>query len=43
MIWMVFAELVPDALKSAKSGSIGITVALAMTVLWSLQHFVLSH
>jgi zinc transporter, ZIP family len=43
MIWMVFAELIPDALRSANSGSIGITVALAMTALWSLQHFVLSH
>ena len=43
MIWMVFAELIPDALKSATSGSIGITVALAMTALWSLQHFFLSH
>ena len=43
MIWMVFAELIPDALKSATSGSIGITVALAMTALWSLQHFLLSH
>ena len=43
MIWMVFAELIPDALKSATSGSIGITVALAMTALWSLQYFLLSH
>ena len=42
MIWMVFAELIPDALESATSGSIGITVALAMTALWSLQHLVLS-
>jgi ZIP family zinc transporter len=43
MIWMVFAELIPDALKSATSGSIGITVALAMTALWSFQYFLLSH
>ena len=43
MIWMVFAELIPDALKSAASGSIGITVAPALTALWSRQHFVLSH
>jgi len=43
MIWMVFAELIPDALKSAASGSIGITEALALTALWSRQHFVLSH
>jgi zinc transporter ZupT len=41
MIWMVFAELVPDALKHATSASVGIAVALAMTALWSLQHFVL--
>ena len=40
---MVFAELIPDALKSAASGSIGITEALALTALWSRQHFVLSH
>ena len=43
MIWMVFAELIPDALKSAASGSIGITVAPALTALWLRQHFVLSH
>lgn len=42
MIWMVFAELIPDALKSATGGSIGITVALAMTALWSLQYQVSS-
>jgi len=41
MIWMVFAELIPDALKNATSGSIGITVALAMTALWSFQHLML--
>ena len=40
---MVFTELIPDALKSAANGSIGITVVLALTALWSLQHFVLSH
>jgi zinc transporter ZupT len=40
MIWMVFAELVPDALKHATSASVGIAVTLAMTALWSFQHFV---
>jgi zinc transporter ZupT len=41
MIWTVFAELVPDALKHATSSSIGIAVALAMSALWAFQHFVL--
>jgi zinc transporter ZupT len=43
MIWMVFAELIPDALKNAPGSSIGIAVALAMTALFSFQHFVLGH
>jgi zinc transporter ZupT len=41
MIWMVFAELIPDALKNAPSGSVAIAVAVAMIALWSFQHFVL--
>lgn len=41
MIWMVFAELIPDALKSAASGTVAIAVALAMVALWSFQHFFL--
>jgi zinc transporter ZupT len=41
MIWMVFSELIPDALKGASSSSIGIAVVLAMTGLWAFQHFVL--
>lgn len=43
MIWIVFAELIPDALKHATGGSVGIAVALAMAGLWSFQHFVLGH
>jgi zinc transporter ZupT len=42
MIWMVFADLIPDALKNAASGSVAIAVALAMIALWSFQHFVLA-
>lgn len=41
MIWMVFAELVPDALKDAASSSVGIAVALSMTALWAFQHIVM--
>jgi zinc transporter, ZIP family len=43
MIWMVFAELIPDALKNATSSSVGVAVTLAMAALWSFQHFVLGH
>lgn len=43
MIWMVFAELVPDALRNASPSSVGVAVALAMATLWSFQHFVLGH
>ena len=32
MIWMVFAELIPDALKSATSGSIGILAMMLDSV-----------
>lgn len=41
MIWMIFAELVPDALENSSSQSVGISVVLALTALWSFQHFAL--
>ncbi len=43
MIWMVFAELIPEALQDASAESIGIAVTLATIALWSFQHFVLGH
>lgn len=43
MIWMLFAELVPDALKNASSQAVAVTIALAMMALWAFQHLVLGH
>ncbi len=42
MIWMVFAELIPDAYEGGASGSaIGIAVTLAFAALLAFQEFVL--
>ncbi len=42
MIWMVFAELIPDAYESGASGTaIGIAVTLAFAALLAFQEFVL--
>jgi len=41
MIWMVFAELIPDALDDVSGPTVGATVTLAFAVLFAVQHFVL--
>jgi len=41
MLWMIFAELVPDALKHASGAAVGATVALAFTALLAFQHYAL--
>jgi zinc transporter ZupT len=41
MIWMVFAELIPDALEEASGPTVGAAVTLAFAALFAFQHFVL--
>ncbi len=41
MLWMIFAELIPDALKHAPSPAVGAVVALAFTALLAFQHYAL--
>jgi len=41
MIWMVFAQLIPDALENASAGEVGIAVTLAFAALLAFQEFVL--
>jgi len=41
MIWMVFAELIPDALDTVSGATTGAAVTLAFAVLFAFQHFVL--
>ena len=41
MIWMVFAELVPDALEKATAAAVGASVVLAFTALLAFQHYAL--
>jgi len=41
MLWMVFAELIPDALKTASGPTVGTAVTIAFTVLFAFQNFVL--
>jgi zinc transporter, ZIP family len=41
MIWMVFAELIPDALDDAPGKAVGIAVVLAFAALLAFQEFVL--
>ncbi len=42
MIWMVFAELIPDALEDAPGKAVGIAVVLAFAALLAFQEFVLN-
>jgi len=41
MIWMVFAQLIPDALEDASASEVGIAVTLAFAALLAFQEFVL--
>lgn len=41
MIWMVFAELIPDALEDASGATVGTAVTLAFAALFAVQNFVL--
>lgn len=41
MVWMVFAELVPDALERASRGAVGAAVVIAFTALLAFQQLVL--
>lgn len=41
MIWMVFAELIPDANKNASSSTVGITVTLSFAIMLAFQYLVL--
>ena len=41
MIWMVFAELIPDANKNASSGAVGIAVTLSFAAMIAFQYLVL--
>lgn len=41
MIWMVFAELTPDALKKSSSRSVGAVIVLAFAAMMAFQLFVL--
>jgi zinc transporter ZupT len=43
MIWMVFAELIPDATDKSSGSTVGIVVTLAMVALWAFQQAVLGH
>jgi zinc transporter ZupT len=41
MIWMIFAELLPDALEDASGAAVGIAVTVAFAALLAFQEFVL--
>ena len=41
MVWMVLAELVPDALENTTAASTGFAATLAFVVILAFQHFVL--
>lgn len=41
MIWMVFAELIPDALEEVSGPTVGVAVTLAFAALFAFQNFVL--
>ena len=41
MIWMVFAELIPDALEEVSGPTVGVAVTLAFAALFAVQNFVL--
>ena len=39
MIWMVFAELIPEALEEASGHEVGTAVTLAFAALYTVQNF----
>ena len=41
MIWMVFAELIPDANKNASPGIVGVVVTLAFALMIAFQYLLL--
>lgn len=41
MIWMVVAELIPDALKDTSANKTGITIVLAVIVMFVFQYFLM--
>lgn len=41
MLWMVFAELIPDALDQASGPAVGTAATLGFTILLAFQHFLL--
>ncbi len=41
MIWMVFAELIPDANRNASSGAVGIAVTLSFAAMLAFQYLLL--
>jgi zinc transporter ZupT len=41
MIWMVFAELIPDANKNAASSTVGVVVTLAFAAMLAFQYLIL--
>ena len=43
MIWMVFAELIPEAEKNASASAAGTAVGLSLAALLALQYLVLKH
>jgi hypothetical protein len=43
MIWMVFSELIPEAMDKASGEAVGISVTVAMVGLWAFQMVLLGH
>lgn len=43
MIWMVFSELIPEAMDKTSGEAVGISVTVAMVGLWAFQMVVLGH
>lgn len=43
MIWMVFSELILQAMDKASGEAVGISVTVAMVGLWAFQMVVLGH
>jgi zinc transporter ZupT len=43
MLWMIFADLVPEALETTPARAVGIAVVIAMMALWWFQHLALGH
>ncbi len=41
MIWMIFAELIPDANKHASGAAVGTSVTLSFAALLAFQQFIL--